>query len=242
MHLADGDAVELDEAGCGRKLHVDELRVEALQICQHQELFDRCVVAHIAVEFWISIAPLFGGQAEKSDIEKIRLGGVGDSCLGGSDFGRNQVALNRIGVDAVIELRKGAIEVPSEGKTAVFVVLEALEFFDEVDFEFGADPHAEFEGDILVSIGAAIPAGACFEPDRSSVLNPFLHAEFVAVETDLAFNCGEFARIKIGVINGFPNPKKLDRITISKPVGDEEISILCLEHICQGDEVTVRRA
>ena len=138
-----------------------------------------------------------------------------------------------------VEFGEGAVEVPREGQAAVFVVFEALEFFDEVDFELRADPHAEFEGDILVCISAAVSAGARLESDRSGFLNPFLHTEFIAVETGLAFNCGEFAGIKIGVINGFPDAEKLDGVPISEPVRDEKIPILGLEHVSHGNEVTV---
>ena len=63
----------------------------------------------------------------------------------------------------------------------------------------------------------------------------------VAVETGLAFNCGEFAGVKIGVINGFPDAEKLDGVPISEPVRDEKIPILGLEHVSQGYEVTVWR-
>ena len=41
-----------------------------------------------------------------------------------------------------------------------------------------------------------------------------------AVETGLTFNCGEFAGIKIGVVNGFPDTEKLDGVAISEPVRD----------------------
>ena len=38
---------------------------------------------------------------------------------------------------AVIDLCQGALEIPIELEAVVFVVLEALEFDDEVEFEFG---------------------------------------------------------------------------------------------------------
>lgn len=33
-----------------------------------------------------------------------------------------------------------------------------------------------------------------------------------------------------------PNTEKLDRIPVPKPVRDKEVSVLCLEHVRQGNE------
>ena len=104
-------------------MHVDELGIEAFQIGEHEELLDGGVVAHVAIEFGIGVAPLFGGVSEECDVEEVRLGGVGDGGLGGRDFGRDQVGFDRVGVDAVVEFGEGAVEVPGEGKAEVFVVL-----------------------------------------------------------------------------------------------------------------------
>jgi hypothetical protein len=41
---------------------------------------------------------------------------------------------------AAIQLGEGAVEIPREGEAAVFVVLEALEFLDEVELELQAEP------------------------------------------------------------------------------------------------------
>jgi len=39
-------------------------------------------------------------------------------------------------VDAVVDLGEGALEVPIELQAVVFLILEALEFLDEVELEF----------------------------------------------------------------------------------------------------------
>jgi hypothetical protein len=43
-------------------------------------------------------------------------------------------------VDAVIDLGQGALEIPAEFEAVVFFVFETLEFLDEVEFEFRAEP------------------------------------------------------------------------------------------------------
>ena len=133
--------------------------------------------------------------------------------------------LHRVGVDAVVQLRERAVEVPGEGEAAVFVLLEALEFLDEVDFELGADPQAELEGDVAVGESAAVAPGAGAQADGPGFFDPFLHTELVAVEAGLAFNCGEFAGIKPGVVDALPDAEEFDGVTVAQPVGNEEIAI-----------------
>jgi len=61
------------------------------------------------------------------------------------------VRLDGVGVDAIVELGQGAVEVPREGEAAVLILLEPLEFLDEVELEFDGNPGGEFEGDVLVA-------------------------------------------------------------------------------------------
>ncbi len=56
------------------------------------------------------------------------------------------------------------------------------------------------------------------EADRVGFLDPILHADLVAVEAGPTFNYGEFAIIKTGVENGFPDAEELDRIAVSQPI------------------------
>ena len=86
----------------------------------------------------------------------IRLGGVADGGLRGRDLRRDEVRLDRVGVDAVVAPGERAIEVPREGKAAVFVFLETLEFLDEIELELDRDPRGELEGDVLVGIRSAV--------------------------------------------------------------------------------------
>jgi hypothetical protein len=51
---------------------------------------------------------------------------------------------------AVANFGEGALEIPAEFESVVLVVLEAAEFFDQIDFELRANPHAKLEGDAWV--------------------------------------------------------------------------------------------
>ena len=102
-------------------------------------------------------------------------------------------------MDAVVDLGEGALEVPIELEAVVFLVLEALEFLDEVEFEFRAEPRAELEGDVLVGVGATTVApGLGLESDGSRGLDPlsrrernrFRPAWFLKVSNSRPLNAG----------------------------------------------------
>jgi hypothetical protein len=64
LHLADGNGIEPLESISLGHLHVDELCVHAFYIRENQELLDGGVVAHIAVELGVGVAPLLRRLAE----------------------------------------------------------------------------------------------------------------------------------------------------------------------------------
>ena len=129
--MADGDLIEAFQALALGQAHVDKFCVHSLGIGEDEKLLDGGVVAHVAFKAWVGVAPLLRGLAEEGDVEQVGFGGVGDGGLGGGDFGRDEVLFYRVGVDAVVELREGAVEVPREREAAAFVFFEALEFLDE---------------------------------------------------------------------------------------------------------------
>ena len=130
MHLADGDLVETFQTVALWKFHMNKFRVHPLDVCEYEQLLHGGMVTHVAAQFGIGVAPLFRGQSEESDIEEISLGGIGDSRLIGRDFRRDKMFTDSIGMDAVVELGEGAVEVPGEGESAIFIILETLELFD----------------------------------------------------------------------------------------------------------------
>ena len=62
-------------------------------------------------------------------------------------------------MDAVIDLGQISLDVPA--KLFHFLGLESFKFFDQIDFELRADPHAELKGNVFVGICTAyLPAFA----------------------------------------------------------------------------------
>ena len=121
-----------------------------------------------------------------------------------------------VGVDVVVDLGQVALHIPAELLLLRF--LETLKLFDQVDFEFRTDPHSKFEYQISVRVGSAIAASLSDQPDRIGFLHPLFHADLIAVQPGLTFNCGESAIIEIGVVDPLPNSEEFDRISVSKPI------------------------
>lgn len=76
-------------------------------------------------------------------------------------------------MDVVIDFGEGALQVPIELEARIFLVLQALEFADEVNLELRTDPHSKFKGNVFVGVCATGPAS--FGNDSNSIcrFNPF---------------------------------------------------------------------
>jgi hypothetical protein len=132
VHLADGGFIKPLKAVCLRQTHVNEFCIHAFEVCQHEQLLNGGMVAHVAFEARIAVPPLLCGLSEQRDIEQICFTGVGDRDLRGGDGRRNQVRLNGVGMDTVIELGQGTVKIPGQRQPLVFVLLEALKLLDEI--------------------------------------------------------------------------------------------------------------
>lgn len=198
------------------------------------------MVAHVALNPRVRVAPLLRCLAKEGNVEEVGLVGVGEPGLSRSDRGRDQMGFDRIGVDTIVQLGERAVEVPRQREAAVLVLLQPLEFPDEVDFERRTDPHPKLECDVPMRVGAAITPRTRTQPDRMGLLHPFLHAQFVTVQPGLAFNYGEFAGIKRRVVDAFPDTKELDGISVAQPVGDEELAVFGRQHVGERNEISER--
>ncbi len=168
--------------------------------------------------FGVGVAPLPGGLAEEGDVQQVGLAGVGDGGLRGRDLRRDEVGLDGVGVDAVVELGEGAVEIPGERKAAAFVLLEPLEFLDEVELELDGDPRGELEGDVLVGVGAAVAPALETMPMAPVRSIHCFGSEDEAVQPGLHSNPVEFDGIKTGVVELLPDAEELDGVPIAQPV------------------------
>ena len=89
---------------------------------------------------------------------------------------------------------------------------------------------------------ATVPAFADAEALHLAAFNQFPGGDFEGVQTALVFNYGEFAIIKIGVVDLLPRFEVLQRVAITKPVGNQHaVAFEAVAHVRQAD-VVVREA
>ena len=94
----------------------DEHGVEAFEVGEDDELFQRGVVAEVAFTTGVCIAPLFGGLAEEGDVEQVRLAGIDGGGLRLGDGRRDEGVLDGAGMNAVVD---GGEANPQEARAMV---------------------------------------------------------------------------------------------------------------------------
>lgn len=142
--------------------------------------------------------------------------GIRTGRLDCRDLGRDEVLADGVGEDPVVDLCKCSVEVPGARVSLAFLFLQPLELLDEIDLEFRTYPHSKLECNVAMGVCASVPTGCCSQPNGVRSFDPVFDADLVAVQTLLTFNCGEFAIIKIRVVNGFANAKELNGVSIAQ--------------------------
>ncbi len=204
--MRNGCGVQLRESfGSGQSL-MDEHGVDAFQIGQYHQLFQRGVVAHVAGLDGVGFPPLCGGDAKQGNVEQVGLGGIHHVGLRLGQPGRDQAFLDGVGVYLVVDLGQGALEVPFQCLRARRFVPEALELLDELEGELGAEPGAELEGDVAVGVGAAIAACLGMQPNGGCGIYPLFGGQEKTVTPGLVSNSLEFEGIKTRVVELLPHP------------------------------------
>ena len=224
LHLAYGDGIELSQSLGLRHPLVDEHRIQVFQIGEADQLRDIGVVSDISFQIRMAVPPLFCSHTEQGHVQNIGFTGIHHGDLLCGKLRRNQIFLDGVRMDAVVDLGQVSLNVPA--KLFHFLGLKSLKLFDQIDFELRANPHAKLKGDVLVGVCAAISSSLCPQSNRTSFFDPLFDTELVAVQASLTSNCGEFAIIKIRVVDLFPYPEKFDRVSVSQPVRDEKPTVL----------------
>lgn len=170
--LGNRNVVELLQPLTLRNSLRDQDRVQAFQIGENHQLLQGGLVAKVAVGARVVLAPFLRGHAKQGHVEQVGLGGVDETFLLAADLGRDQVFLDGVGMDEVIYLGEGALEVLGQLEAVVFLIFEALELFDEVDFENGTDRRAKLKGDVNMRISTSVSPRLGLNPDGICFFDP----------------------------------------------------------------------
>ena len=190
----DGNAVEAHEAVALRYALVDEHGIDVLHVRQTDEFVHGGIVADVALQVGMGVAPLAGGDAEHGHVEHVGLLGVDDAGLLLGHLLRDEVLLDGVGVDAVVDLRQLALCRPTY--LLLLSIFQTLELANEIDLKLGTYPHGKLESNVLVGVGAAVASGLRDDADGMCLLRPFLGTQTETVQTGLTFNYVEFGTIK----------------------------------------------
>ena len=134
----DRDFVEpLEPLGLGDAV-LNHYRIEILHIRNADQLVDIGVIALIALQVGMLSLPLLVRLPEEGDIQHIRLIRVNNVHLRPRDRRRDEMLLDRIGVNAVVDFRQLTLCRPS--KHFLLFGLQPLELFDEIKLKFNRKP------------------------------------------------------------------------------------------------------
>ena len=198
----------------------DEFGIVRLKIGKNSQFVDICIVTYVCCfgEFRVCLPPLFCGTSEESNIEEISFVCIGEPfgvfgivCLG------KYVIFDRVGLNKIVGFGKEAFGTSFDLLRAVFICLEPLIFFDEVEFERRTDCRTKFKGDIFVCVCPPITAAFDIKSYCIGFFNPFSHTEREHGKSGLHSKVVEFDHFKVRVVEKFPCSEKLQEWFCCEP-------------------------
>ena len=130
---------------------------------------------------------------------------------------------NRVCVDTVIDLSRFSFGRPSD--LLLFIGFKPLEFFDNIYFESGTDPHSKFKSNVLVCIGAAISAGFCRGGNSVCFFTNSLTLILKLLSPRFLYDFFKAVKVKIGIVNIFQSTDICERAAVSQPVRHKEFPV-----------------
>ena len=154
LHLLNGYPVKADKPFVLRQAIVDENGIQILHIREANQLVDTGIVAHVSFEAGMRVAPFEGGHAKHGYIQHIGFAGINTRGLLRGDFPGDKGLLDGIRVNAVVYLRQFTLGTPAY--LGLFLLFEALELFNQIDFKQHADGRSKFKCYIFVGVCSTI--------------------------------------------------------------------------------------
>ena len=125
---------------------------DTFQITQNHQLFQGCLISDISFFLNITFSPFFGSNSEKCNIQQICFVSINKTRLQFCNFFRNQISFDCICMNLIIDFGNGSLQVPLEIQPVVFIILEALKFLNQINFELRTNPHSKLKCNIGMSI------------------------------------------------------------------------------------------
>lgn len=183
-----------------------------LKIGKNSQFVDTCIVTYVCCfcEFRVCLPPLFCGTSEEGNVEEISFVCVGEPfgvfgivCLG------KYVIFDRVSLNKIAGFGKEAFGTSFDLLRAVFICLEPLIFFDEVEFERRTDCRTKFKGRYLCVRMSPRNGRVRHKVLLHWFFNPFSHTEREHGKSGLHSKVVEFDHFKVRVVEKFPCSEKL---------------------------------
>ena len=110
----------------------------------------------------------------------------------------------------------------------LLICLKTLKFSHYINFKFRTDPHCKFKSDIFMCICTSISSGFSLKRYRISLRNKLFYTYLETIKPRVTFNYGEFAIIKIRIIDFFPYTNKLKSISRDSALDREALRVVGL--------------
>jgi len=103
-----------------------------------------------------------------------------------------------------------------------------LVLLDQIELEFDGNPGSKFKSNVLVGIGAAIPARLGYKADGVCLFNPLFRCQGETVKAGQFPKPVEFDGFKTRIIELLPYAEEFYGIAIPQPVSDQIIGLICV--------------
>ena len=109
-----------------------------------------------------------------------------------------------IRVDSIIDFGQFTVQVPSQGKAAVFFRLQTLIVLDNIQLEFRRDPGGKLKGNVLMCKRGGVSALLGHNALGTGLFHPSFRGKDKTVQSSLMLNCLEFDVIEFRIMKMLP--------------------------------------
>lgn len=143
LHLLYGDAIQADEPFPLGDAVLYEHRIQALHVRQAYQFVDGRIVADVAFQVGMLVAPFQSGHSEECHVQYVGFVGIDARGLRWGYLLWDEVLLDGIGMDAIVDFRQFPLCVPAYLR--LFLLFQPLVLLDQIQFKFYGNPAGKLE-------------------------------------------------------------------------------------------------